>query len=283
MTLTLNHGDAELVLAPEAGGSVLAYRKAGLDLLRPAPVGNTDPLLMAAFPMFPFCGRVPGAHFHFAGHDVALPVLDRFAPDAIHGFGWQSVWQVARQGRDHARLTHRQGKGPWPWAYVAHQDFRLTGSGLELTLRLRNVSSDPMPAGMGWHPYFPRDGARITAATTCVWQAPAGLPQCAALPAGGMMDLRAGQPVAALDIDHAFDVTTPGAVLSWPDRTLSLGADPVFSRLVVFVPPGEDFFCVEPETHIPGAVRHTLPPWRTGLCILAPGATLEGRITLTLT
>ena len=55
-----------------------------------------------------------------------------------------------------ARLEYRHPAGAWPWAYHATQRFTLTPSGLTVELSLSNQSAAPMPAGLGWHPYFPR-------------------------------------------------------------------------------------------------------------------------------
>ena len=58
-------------------------------------------------------------------------------------------------------LEHRHAAGEWPWAYRATQRFSLTPAALNVEMVVTNESGTTMPAGLGWHPYFPR-----TAGTT---------------------------------------------------------------------------------------------------------------------
>ena len=58
----------------------------------------------------------------------------------------------------------------WPWPYRATQHFTLTPASLTVALTLTNEGDGPMPAGLGWHPYFPRTPrTTITAAVRAVW------------------------------------------------------------------------------------------------------------------
>ncbi|WP_234717033.1 hypothetical protein [Ensifer adhaerens] len=46
------------------------------------------------------------------------------------------------------------GNEDWPWDFRSEQHFELGDESLRLTLTVENRSERPMPAGMGWHPYF---------------------------------------------------------------------------------------------------------------------------------
>jgi aldose 1-epimerase len=63
--------------------------------------------------------------------------------------------------------------------------------------------------------------------------------------------------------------------IAWPQHRIGLTftADPVFSRLVVYVHPGQQFFAVEPVTHDTDALNRGDD---SGIVTLAPGASLEG-------
>ena len=85
-------------------------------------------------------------------------------PHAIHGVGWQRVWTVAAVGSTRATLTLRhdavgEQARSWPFAFAAEQRFTLTPDALLVELAVRNLHPSPAPAGLGLHPYFPRDGA----------------------------------------------------------------------------------------------------------------------------
>ena len=74
--------------------------------------------------------------------------------------------------------------------------------------------------------------------------------------------------------------------MHWPETSLSLtiDADPVFGHLVVFVPPGEDFVCVEPVSNVTNGI-HQLTDGRddTGLVVLEPSETLKGSMRFSAT
>jgi aldose 1-epimerase len=280
--ITLQAGAMRLGLAPLAGGSVAFLRHGETDLLRPAGEGLTrsaNALDGAGFPMLPFCGRIRDGAFTFEGRSHRL--APNFPPEAhaIHGHGWQSAWTAEAIADTSASLwLSTPADAPWPWAMWARQDFVLRPDGLELTLSLGNADTTPMPAAMGWHPYFPREGAWLQADTQRIWRVDEANPHGAPHEVGQSEDLRAGSRVAALDLDHAFTVASPGFTVRAPTHTLRVDADPVFGHMIVFVPGERDFFCAEPITAAPDAVNSPFGPDITGLRTLAPGEVLEGRV-----
>ncbi len=278
MSVILQSGPLRLELAPDLGGSVLRFTRDGRNLLRPAPDNispNWSATQFAAFPLVPFCGRIANATFTHAGQSVHLPRNLPPESHAIHGFGWQSAWTVTDASATQTSLHHTTDGTIWPWKYSAQQDFALTPGALTLTLSLTNHGDTLMPAGFGWHPYFPRAEARLCASTVQVWSSTMAL-----LPVPAADDLSSARLVADLDMDCTYDVAVPVQTLIWPDLTLTLKSDPVFGKLVVYVPLGEDYFCVEPVSHAPGAINSDLPLKRTGLHYLNPDQTLSGRIEL---
>lgn len=54
-------------------------------------------------------------------------------------------------------LEHSYSAAEWPWLYRVRQHFSLEETGLEVSLSLDNLSDAAMPAGLGWHPYCPRN------------------------------------------------------------------------------------------------------------------------------
>src|SRR4029077_2582987 len=89
---------------------------------------------------------------------------------AIHGHGWQARWQVIEAGPTEARLEYRHAAEDGPWPYRATQRFTLGPTSLTVTITLTSETDAPMPAGLGWHPYFPRTPrAAIAAAGGAGW------------------------------------------------------------------------------------------------------------------
>ena len=102
--ITIASENAELTLAPKNGGCVSAFRWRGQDILRPfdPAVGpNASATDYAAFPLFPFSGRIANGRFSFGGKAYHLPPNFPPEPHAIHGQGWQSEWDVTDHGENH--------------------------------------------------------------------------------------------------------------------------------------------------------------------------------------
>lgn len=265
--LRLAIDDLELLLAPECGGGIAAFRWRGIDVMR-AGVGASSVLGLASFPLLPFSNRIAGASFAAHGRTVALP--PNFATDGraelIHGFGWQAAWQVAEHGAAEARITHSHRGGDWPWPYFAEQHFALTGDGLVHQLRIRNDGNSAMPAGLGIHPYFPRAGARLDLPLSGRWESdghclPTGWTPLAAQPEWFGGDA----------IDHVFTGRRGPIGISWPSHRLTIAPTGDLGFTVVYVPQGADYFCVEPVSHMTNAVNRDEGPDITGLRWLAPG------------
>jgi aldose 1-epimerase len=283
--IELNHEGFSLGLLPEAGGSALWLRKDGQNLLRPGqlpPSGRAQPLEMAGFPLLPFSGRIRGGAFRWNGREVRLSQNFPPEPHAVHGHGWQRPWQVARKSATSATLTYHHSAGEWPWTYVARQRFVLSRRGLSLDISLRNLSDEVMPAGIGWHPYFPLSDAQITARLPFVWEVDAAHIPVRKVAAAGFSGASGGVRVGALELDNPFEMPDGRIAVRWPQRKLAiqLRADRKLRFLILYVPGGQDYFCAEPVSHVPDMVNLDASAEETGLVRLAPGATLRGSLSL---
>lgn len=283
--ISIGSGEMICVIDPVAGGSVAALRLGALDLLRPAPPrhgSDFDALTYAAFPMLPFVGRIHHGQFAFHGRRVDLPANMPPEPHAIHGHAWQAGWTVASVADSRALLTFEHASSAWPWSYRAAQEITVRDDTLSVTLKLTNLSDSAMPGGIGWHPYFPRAGAMLTLNTTAAWATDPESGQNRRSNLSPDDDLSIGRMVDQLSLDDTFSVGARRVEMTWPSHSLTMRSDPLFMAATVFVPPGRDFFCVEPVSHIPNAVRGDLSKAATGLRVLAPGETLSGTIVLSV-
>lgn len=289
--LPLAAGPLRCTLCPRVGGSLagLTLDTPGgpVDLLRPTPAdapaaGEAD--RFACFPLVPFSNRIAHGRFVFDGREVRLPCPPPHAPHSIHGHGWSAPWRVDTADGATARLVYTHAPGHWPWRYSAVQAVALDPAGLTVTLELVNDGDSPMPAGLGLHPYFPKPpGTRLTARAGAVWlNGPTILPE-RRVPVPPEWDFSAGAPMDGVVIDNGFPGWDGSAVLAWPDRglALTLRADPLFGHLIVYAPPGGDFLCVEPVSHMTDAVNRPDEPDR-GLVVLPPGGRLAGSIRLSV-
>ena len=270
-------GAWEARLLPALGGAIVSLRLTDRDILRPSPESPGRVLDTACFPLVPYANRIAHGRFAFDGREITLPRNFGDHPHSLHGASWQATWTVETVAPDHVVLVHEhEADAAWPWRYRAEQAFRLNDDGLSVTLALTNRDSSVMPAGLGFHPYFPAEPkTKLQMATGGAWlsdaeQLPVGL-----APAEAVEDWTDGAPVirSAL-VDHCFAGWDGAAVLTTGAHQTMLSADG--ARFVhVHIPPHVDFVGIEPVSHMPDAINRPEPPEDSGLTTLAPGATMR--------
>jgi aldose 1-epimerase len=289
--ITLRADGAGLVLAPASGGSIARYwitdGSATLDVLRPwAASRSADPFEASAFPLVPYPNRIRAGRFSFQGRDVALPLNRLPERHRIHGLGWRTAWRAVDVREHEAILEFRHAAGPWPWAFRGTQHLVLTPASLSVALTLRNESDTPMPAGLGWHPYFPRTPRTIiTADVRAMWLTDDEVMPTMLAPPTPEADLSRGVRVEAVGLDNCFAGWRGRALIEWPESgtRLSMTADTPLDFLVVYTPPGRPFFCVEPVSHMTDAFNLAATGRTdTGARRLEPGETLSAAVTLGL-
>jgi aldose 1-epimerase len=293
--ITLRSGPLGVVLSPVVGGAIARFWAQGsegtgsaVELLRPAPhlaIERRDPWAMACFPLVPWSSRIHEGRFAFDGRTVTLAPNRPPERHAIHGLGFQTAWSVEHLRPALAVLEHRHAPDAWPWAYRAVQRIALTPAGLELELALTNEGDAAMPAGLGWHPYFPRTPeTTLTARVGGLWLTDAEILPVACTAPPPDRDPGRGLAVDRAALDNAFVGWDGQAVVTWPERRvqLRLATRSPLGTLVVYTPPGEAFFCAEPVSHITDAFNLAAAGRTdTGMLSLAPGESVRATLTLT--
>jgi aldose 1-epimerase len=264
--LHLDAPGAHAVVDLAHGGRLASMVIDGRELLVTEGVGR---MAWGSFPMAPFAGRVRDGRFTFREARHQLPI--EMPPHAIHGTVLDRAWH---------RLDERSistGLGPdWPFAGRAIQRFELRDGRFDFWLEIH--ADEPMPASMGWHPWFRR---RLAASDA------QGVATPDTLTPPVELDLDAG----SMYVRDAFGITTleriapaPGPwddcftdlrrppVLRWPGF-LELTIDSDCRDWVVYTVPTEAL-CVEPQTAPPDALN--LDP-----AIVEPGRPLIAAMTWT--
>ena len=289
----LGAGSSRLAVAPDVGGSITRYASetgdTTMDWLRPASadaVTSRSAGGTSCFPMVPFSNRIRDAAFRFRGRLVHLPRNFPPEPHAIHGHAWRAPWTVVEQSEAALTLEYRHAADAWPWAYTAQQTFDLSDEGLRVRFTVTNEASEAMPVGFGLHPYFVRTPrCSVRAAVGRMWESDANRMPARLVPAPPQLPLGGrGLSPDATPLDNNFLGFGGRAVIEWPEwnARLRIEADPVYACLVVYTPPGEDFFCVEPATNcIDGFNLADAGRTDTGLIVLEPGDTAAGNVTFT--
>lgn len=286
-TLALGDGRWKLLVAPSLGGSLLACEHDGLPVLQPVaqPVGASRLSSRCChIPLIPFSNRIENGRFKFEGRSICLASNVDGSPHAMHGHGWQAEWQVTERDAASCALSFQHEPAPdWPWRYQAQQSIAVAGDALHLTLAVENLASTSMPCGLGFHPFLPAAGvARLRFEAAHVWDGNAGAFPRERVDIPAPLDFRAGARVAGRPgTDHCFDGWPGRATIGYeaPARSVLLDGCEATRFLIVYIPAGADYFCLEPVTHAVNAMN--LPDaTQSGLWTLEPRATREISMTI---
>jgi aldose 1-epimerase len=253
--LELNAGDATAIVSPSDGGRVARLCVGGTELLVRG-TGADHPMMWGSFPMAPYAGRVRNARFEFRGATVELePSL---APHAIHGTAFTTAWDVLDDGPDHAELSCRLS---WPLGGMAHQHLQLTAGALVCVLTV--VAGDrPLPAVLGWHPWFVRPAHDRLGFGAMYERGSDGLPTGRTVsPSPRPWDDCFVDPVSPLVLDYGHLLVT-----------VSSDAD----HWVVYDEPAHAI-CIEPQSGPPDAFNIG------GAAVLEPGEFVQRMMTIAWT
>jgi aldose 1-epimerase len=294
--IALASGSMRLLVAPHVGGSIAAYYEVTasgpVHWLRPATheaLAERDPLRMASFPLLPYCNRIRDARFVFDGRTIDLAGDGNRFAHALHGHAWRRGWRVGARTASSVELhfehePNPHARGDWPFRYRARQRIELAGDALRLTLSAHNLAGQPMPFGMGHHPYYPRTAqTRVHAQVEGMWHADAEVLPTHFGPHPAVDALRNGMSADAFDLDNNFAHWSRHATIAWPDegRQLTLTAQPPFDHLVVFAPATEALLCVEPVTNTTDCFNAAHTRERVGGCVLMPDEQIAATLNWT--
>ena len=284
--IVLAAGALRAEIRPGVGGSLGGFwsetAEGRVDWLRRAPDAGRDGIDardMACYPLVPFSNRIRDGRFTFQDRSVRLPLNFLPHPHVIHGHGWQAPWQVADVTETAATLHYRHVADAWPWPYLAEQHIALGDTGLMVAISLTNLGDTPMPAGIGLHPYFPRDEDTVlTGSVEQLWDSDTEVMPTELVPADQVWPPDAPLQVDRVALDNCFTGWDRSLAIRWPGRALLADAQGPLDFLIVFTPPGQDFFCAEPVSHCIDAVNLAADRNDTGLVALAPHDTLAGEV-----
>lgn len=268
----------------------------------PVPTRNGHPIL------FPFPGRMRGGKFNSHGKTYQLPLNDKVHNFAIHGFVLRNPWRVTDSNGDdewafvtgefNLRKDLPDFVPYWPSEFNLSVTYRLKKDRLRVDTAVENAGKEPLPFGLGYHPYFhlpgvtdPDIGGHVLQANVSeVWEStPDIMPTGMRPDVPAEIDYRKPRPIGSTSLDYVLsNVTGPTtgmaglrelAVLSHPKSgKLRFLADASFRELVLFTPPHRQAIAIEPLTC--GADAANL--WERGIDSgwreLKPGETWESTV-----
>jgi len=245
--------------------------------------------------MAPWINRLDEQAFYANGKryafDIGLGNIRGAIP--IHGFvTTTSEWRVVSvdAGRTGAAVTSRLefSRQPswmkqWPFAHTIEMTYRLTNGTLEVETAITNLSAEPMPISVGFHPYFqltdsPRDewtisvGARTHLKLTPN-RLPTGETEAVAAPFAG------GVPLRDFELDDSFmdlvrdEQGRATMTVSGKAQRLDVQFGPNYRAAQVWAPKPQNFICFEPMAAITNGLNLAQKGIYKELQHVAPGGT----------
>ncbi len=256
-----------------------------------------DPLYdrdSSCFLMVPYSNRIENGEFSFQGKTYRL---DHPEAHAIHGDVRHRPWALVEATTERALLeldSRQHDRMNWPWPFVVRVEYLVSGSTFVSNLTLLNIAHEPMPAGLGWHPFFNRrltgriNDVRLCFKTDNIYpdanqnRIPSGPPR-ALIPDEDFSSQK--MLLDDREIDACYRGYDGGGYIYWPGARLRIDFDcsPSCSHLIVFNPPSRSYFAVEPVTNANNGVN-LLAAGDTdcGLKVVEPGERLEARFQLSV-
>jgi aldose 1-epimerase len=289
-------GGIEVAIAPSVGNRLYEMKVHGKNVLNTALDDVVDfrkRLETGGIPFLaPWGNRLGEQDFWANGKEYIFNMTlgNVRGPVPIHGLlGTSPYWEVTevKADKQSAHITSRLQfwKYPdlmaqWPFAQEYEMTYELSKGALETRIVVTNLSAEPMPIVLGFHPCFriedvDRDEwiARIPARKIAVADS-------RLVATGELVPLNLPDPfpVKGQKLDTGFtDFERDGDGLAHfsiesGGKKVEVLFGPKYPAAIIYTPPGRQTVCYEPMTGITNAVNLYHEGKYPGLQILAPGA-----------
>lgn len=263
--LSLVSGSLQLDISPTEGGCITgltSLQNPEIQFLRKQKADSQQGVeqWVGHYPLIPFSNRIRDGVFTFRDQTISLKANIPGIAHAIHGFSFQSEWQVLERTQTYCHLRHIYTGHDWPWSYQADQYFSLTDNVFEHKMSVTNRSEQPMPAGLGFHPFLPYESGVCVAANIKKMF----LQDDQVFPIGEtdqdpmLTALQNNDPLLQ-GYDTGFFDWQGSATVSWPNHgyQLQIEAGETTPYAIIYTPKENDFFCFEPVSHATNALKNT--------------------------
>jgi aldose 1-epimerase len=238
------------------GQNVLFFPYATLDEFKSRPSLSGIPFLG------PWANRLDETAFYANGKRYAfnMDLGNVHGAHPIHGFlSTTNLWQVieVKADGDSAWVTSRldfyrqpQWMAQFPFAHTIEMTHRLRDGVLEVRTKVQNLSTEPMPLAIGFHPYYRltdsvRDEWTLTVGARSQWLlSPDKIPTGETEPIEKLFPNPNAVPLKDYNLDHVFgdlirDSSGRASVsIQGKSQKLEILLGPNYHALVIFAPGG---------------------------------------------
>ncbi len=305
-------GQTAMVL-PSVGNNCISYKaRIGgreIELLYAPPDGETlqgRPSGYGIPILFPWPNRIEYGKFTFEGQDVHLKTPEEGA-HLLHGYVLNRPWQALGSGSSDGEgawvtcrfrsVDFREIGAEWPFPFEVEATYRLKDGALSVEVKGTNAGERNMPAGLGYHPYFPLPLLSSGDRKNCSVMLPCdrywplredNIPTGELKEVSGDYSLQARTPLGERYYDDVWsDVRFDKdgwsrCIFEDPDAgvRIVIEADMSFREWVLFAPDFRPVICFEPYTCTTDAVNLQERGVDAGLVVLGPRESLKGTMRL---
>jgi len=296
--------DTEVKVAPEVGNTATAMTVRGRPVLwspyQSAGEWAKHPGTMGGVPfLWPWANRIDGLSYWVNGKKYAInPDLGNVrmgpGPTPMHGLLVSArQWKVVRSEATQAEAVVAARIELWrepammaqfPFANAVTMAYRLKDGALEVETLVENLSSEPLPVSLGFHPYF-----QVTDAPRNKWKVRLPAREVYVLngkvvPTGQMISnpYADPQPLEGVNLDDVFGSLVRDADgwarfrLEGDKQSVTVEYGETYPVAVVWAPPGRSFICFEPMSAPTNAFNAAHDGWFKNLPSVPPGGTWKG-------
>lgn len=264
---------------PDLGGRLTRLAlMSGDDIVVPLQENDFDPLVWpkaGAYPLIPYHNRIARGRLAVGGGSVLLPSHPAVLPHSLHGPAQRCPWTL----REHspAGVTMHldyEADADWPWDFAASQSFSVSDDTLSIHLSVCNRDQRVMPAGLGWHPYFPGTAA-VQHDAVHRWPHRGDF-----LPEGRRVEIDDPFPEGSSSTAYLQNWRRARLAIAGVGM-VTMSASQEFAHLVLHQ--AGSYTCIEAVSHVADGFNLAARGVKgTGTCLLDPGEVLAGSIALTI-
>ncbi len=290
--IRLADGDLQAQIDPAYGNNVRSLRLGGEEFVwTGAGKGHLDGIPLLA----PWANRIDGLEYFANRRKYVLnPALANLRLDAnglpIHGLllftdAWKLVRPDTRSVTSRIEFWRRpEWIAQFPFAHAIEITHRLRDGALEIETAVENLSDEPMPLSLGFHPYMrlpgsARDDWRVhIAAREQVILSPKVIPTGERKP----NPLPNPFPLRGVALDNVFaSLTGEPFVIESARQRIEVRFGPKYPVAIVYSPAGGEFACIEPMSAQTNAFNLEHAGTASGLQHVAPGETWREIFSIT--
>lgn len=239
--------------------------------------------------LIPFPNRVDRGLYQFNGQTYRLTPNHIAEDNAIHGLVLNRKFDAKFEQNEHAAtltLQHDfEGTPGFPFPFLTTIIYTFQTGQLNCSVLVHNLGSQPMPMGVGWHPYFKLGDKKINDLSLKLPEGRRIETGERMIPTGKLVDynqFRTAAPIGQTPFDIGFYVNNNGeeAITTLFDeerKVTLLVSQKNCPYLQIFIPSSRNSIAIEPMTCAPDAFNNGL-----GLETLKSGEHVETWYSVTL-